>query len=84
MTVVTIAASAVDAEIINMMIICSFAACSTEEPPRMAPVIIPGIEMMPMTLHIHTTGSSTWTDKRHVEAGWECDGPHLIDGRGER
>ena len=50
MTVVTMAASAVDAEIINMMIICSLAACSTEEPPRMAPVIIPGIEMMPMTL----------------------------------
>ena len=52
-TVVTIAASAVDAEIINMIIICNFDACSTEEPPRIAPVIIPGIEMIPMTLYTH-------------------------------
>ena len=79
MTVVTIAASAVDAEIMNMMIICNFAACSTEEPPRMAPVIIPGIEMMPMTLHIK---SNTWTDKRQV-GQCEKDGPHLIDGGSE-
>lgn len=48
--VITIAARVVEAEIMNMMIICSFAACDTEEPPRMAPVIMPGMDIMPMTL----------------------------------
>lgn len=37
-------------EIMNMMTIWSLAACWTEEPPRMAPVIIPGIDIMPRTL----------------------------------
>ena len=42
--------STVDADIINMMTICSLAACSTSTPPRIAPVIVPGIEMIPITL----------------------------------
>lgn len=50
MTVVRIHPSALEAEIINMMIICSFAARSTDAPPRRAPVIIPGIDMIPSTL----------------------------------
>ena len=48
--VVTIEESAVQEEIMNMMTICSRAACSTEDPPRIAPVIMPGMAMMPMTL----------------------------------
>lgn len=48
--VVTMEASAVDEEIMNMMTICKRAACSTEEPPRMAPVIMPGMAIIPMTL----------------------------------
>ena len=43
-------ASTVAAVIMNMMIICSLAAWWTEDPPRIAPVIIPGIAMIPMTL----------------------------------
>ena len=43
-------ASTMLAVIMNMMIICSLAAWWTEDPPRIAPVIIPGIEMIPMTL----------------------------------
>lgn len=50
MTVVRIHPSALEAEIINMMIICSFAARSTDAPPRRAPVIIPGMDMIPSTL----------------------------------
>jgi hypothetical protein len=45
-----IEASVVVAVIMNRMIICSFAACSTEDPPRMVPVIVPRIAMMPVTL----------------------------------
>lgn len=48
--VVRIEARVVDEEIMNIIIICKIAACWTEEPPRMAPVIIPGIETIPMTL----------------------------------
>ena len=43
-------ASTMLAVIMNMMIICSLAAWWTEDPPRMAPVIIPGMAMIPMTL----------------------------------
>ena len=43
-------ASALDATSMNMMIICSRAACCTSAPPRIAPDIIPGIAMMPVTL----------------------------------
>ena len=43
-------ASAQDATIMNMMTICSRAACSTSAPPRIAPDIIPGIAMIPVTL----------------------------------
>ena len=48
--VVTIDESAVQEEIMNMITICRRAACSTEEPPRIAPVIMPGMAMIPMTL----------------------------------
>jgi len=48
--VVKIDARVVDAEIMKTMIICSRAACWTEDPPRIAPVIIPGIAMIPSTL----------------------------------
>lgn len=51
-TVETMAESAVAAEIMNMMTIWSRAACSTEEPPRMAPVIMPGMYTIPSTLAI--------------------------------
>lgn len=44
-------AKTVDAEFMNITIICSRAACSTGAPARMAPVIIPGIEMIPMILY---------------------------------
>ena len=43
-------ASAVADDVMNMMTICSFAACPTEDPARSAPVIIPGIATIPMTL----------------------------------
>jgi len=43
-------ASTVLAVIMNMMIICSLAAWWTDDPPRIAPVIIPGIAMIPRTL----------------------------------
>ena len=43
-------ASTMLAVIMNIMIICSLAAWWTEDPPRIAPVIIPGIVMIPMTL----------------------------------
>jgi hypothetical protein len=42
--------STVDADIMNVIIICSRAAWLTSAPPRIAPVIIPGMEMMPITL----------------------------------
>ena len=44
------------AVIMNKMIICSFVACGTEDPPRMVPVIVPGIAMMPVTLVCHVDG----------------------------
>jgi len=34
----------------NMITIWSFAAWSTDEPPRIAPVIMPGIAIIPSTL----------------------------------
>jgi hypothetical protein len=43
-------ASTLDADIINMIIICSRAAWPTSAPPSIAPVIIPGMEIMPITL----------------------------------
>lgn len=43
-------AKTVEAEFINMTIICNRAACSTGAPARIAPVIIPGIEIMPIML----------------------------------
>lgn len=58
--VVNIDARAVDAQIMNMMIIWSFAARSTDAPPRIAPVIIPGIDIMPRTL-LGRTLSTTCT-----------------------
>ena len=54
--VVTIEESAVEEEIMNMMTICRRAACSTEDPPRMAPVIMPGIAMIPITLRVGVRG----------------------------
>jgi hypothetical protein len=42
--------SALDADNMNMIIICNRAACATSAPPRIAPVIVPGIEMIPITL----------------------------------
>lgn len=49
-TVATMEDKAVDDEIMNMMTIWSLAACWTDDPPRMAPVIIPGMAMIPSTL----------------------------------
>ena len=40
--------SAFDSEIMNIMIICSRAACSTSVPSRIACIIMPGIVMMPV------------------------------------
>lgn len=48
--VVNTEARVVLAVIMNIMIICSLAAWWTDEPPRMAPVIMPGMAMMPNTL----------------------------------
>jgi len=48
--VVNTDASVVLAVIMNIMIICRRAACWTEDPPRIAPVIMPGMEMIPRTL----------------------------------
>ena len=48
--VVIIDAKAVDEDIMNMITIWSFAAWSTDEPPRIAPVIMPGIAIIPSTL----------------------------------
>ena len=41
----------------NIITICRRAACSTDEPPRMAPDIVPGMAMMPITL-LTNKGSS--------------------------
>ena len=38
------------AVIMNMIIICNLAAWCTDEPPRIAPVIMPGMAIMPRTL----------------------------------
>jgi hypothetical protein len=43
-------ASVLDADIMKMIIICRRAAWCTSAPPRIAPVIIPGMEMRPITL----------------------------------
>jgi hypothetical protein len=48
--------SALDADIMNMIIICSRAAWCTSAPPRIAPVIIPGMEMRPITLRFMEKG----------------------------
>lgn len=48
--VVNIDARVVDDEIMKTIIIWSRAACCTEDPPRIAPVIIPGIAIIPRTL----------------------------------
>ena len=48
--VINTEASTVEDVIMNMMIICNLAACWTEAPPRIVPVIVPGIAMIPMTL----------------------------------
>jgi hypothetical protein len=40
----------------NMITICSRAACSTSAPPRIAPVIMPGMYMMPTTLQLMGKG----------------------------
>lgn len=73
--VVTIDARAVEAEIMNMMIICILAACWTEEPPRIAPVIIPGIAIIPRTLRQTEFSYSTLLKFIHV--------PHLVYRRRE-
>lgn len=49
-TVHTTAESTLLPQMRNMTTICSRAACWTDAPPRMAPVIVPGIAMMPITL----------------------------------
>ena len=59
------------AVIINMMIICSLAACCTEEPPKIAPVIMPGMAIIPMTLDEHEESIS----RERAE-----DEPHGVDG----
>lgn len=75
--VVKIDASVVAEEIMNVIIICNIAACWTEEPPRIAPVIIPGIAMMPITLEgIPLLASSYFW--------WLNNAPHLVYHRGER
>ena len=48
--VVTIEESAVLEDIMNIITIWRRAACSTEDPPRIAPVIIPGMAIIPITL----------------------------------
>ena len=48
--------SALDADIMNMIIICSRAAWCTSAPPRIAPVIMPGMEMRPITLRFMEKG----------------------------
>ena len=55
-------ASTVEAVIMNMMIICSLAAWWTEDPPRIAPVIIPGIAMIPIVLQ-KLPGNQTFMQK---------------------
>lgn len=47
---ITIAANAMLEVNRNMMTICRRAACSTDAPPRMAPDIVPGMDMIPITL----------------------------------
>jgi hypothetical protein len=60
MTVAAIEERAVLAEIMNKMFIWSFPACSTDEPPRRAPVIMPGIEIRPMTLFRYKNKDYVW------------------------
>ena len=70
-------ASVAVAEIMNMMIICSLAACWTEDPPRMAPVIIPGIAMIPITLE----GNQSLLEEERQEQSFL---PHAVNCRRER
>ena len=71
--VVKIDAKVVAEEIMNIMIICSLAACWTEDPPRIAPVIIPGMAMIPRTLD---RSDITNTTTNFCRIG---PSPHLID-----
>ena len=57
-------ANTLDADIINMIIICRRAAGSTSAPPRIAPVIVPGMEMMPITLQKGNKWSGTAGTRR--------------------
>lgn len=57
-------ASTALAEIMNMIIICSLAAWWIEDPPRMVPVIIPGMEMIPMTLNVRINEIRTREKRR--------------------
>jgi hypothetical protein len=50
-------ANTLDADIMNMIIICRRAAGSTSAPPKIAPVIVPGMEIMPITLQFMEKGS---------------------------
>jgi hypothetical protein len=74
---VKIAAKLVEAVIINMMIICRRAACATSAPPRMAPVIMPGIEIMPSTLNELRSANNG-----RCETGEEGS-PHVVDRIGQ-
>ena len=56
-------ASTAAAAIMNMMIICSLAAWWTEDPPMIAPVIVPGIATIPMTLWIEEIPSEREEEK---------------------
>src|SRR5271155_251378 len=47
-----VTASVVVAEMRNMIICWYFTACEMDAPPRIAPVIIPGIETRPITLDV--------------------------------
>ena len=80
--VVKIDASAVDAEIMNVIIICNIAACWTEEPPRMAPVIMPGIAMIPITLTEDVLRLAKWCVYCNL---WGFNSaPHLVYHGGKR
>lgn len=55
-SVTTMHDSALDADIMNMIIICRRAAWCTSAPPRIAPVIMPGMAMRPITLKFKGKG----------------------------
>lgn len=68
-------------EIMNMMTIWSFAACSTEEPPRIAPVIIPGMAIIPSTLEEYEVNVERKLVVEKSRGRSERDAPHLVYGR---